>query len=618
MRISFIIAYFFIVFSVNNYAQEVLTGLSGNPVAEEYYKNFISTKKDGPIDTLELPFIDDFSNSYVVPDQNKWSDKYAFINYTYPVSSVSVGVATLDALDYDGSHYINASSLPFVADHLTSKPINLAYNASDSIYLSFYYQPQGLGEMPDPQDSLCLDFFDPLEQNWTKVWAVPGSPLKPFQRVMINIKEEKYLKKGFQFRFRNYASLPEDENQFDRRANVDHWNLDYIILDKNRTISDTVLRDVAFIEPLSSILKDFNAIPWSHFPESYNTQRKPFVEVSYVNHDTITRNVTRSLVITDMNDFKVYSTVPTANDISPGDTARYNIPFDYPFNFLVGDSAEFKIQSILGTDAFDHKPNDTLLFYQNFFDYYAYDDGSAEAGYGLRGEGTKNASVAVKFNTFRPDSLRAVDIYFNKLPDSLNTNFYFYLNIWDNKLGEPGSLRYSQSGMRPVYTDSLNKFHRYKLDSAILVKDTFYIGWSQTVDKLINIGFDRNSPVSNRIFYNLGAKWVISGFKGSLMMRPVVSMSSIIYSVGPDSFSEHFLIYPNPARDFIIIELREQHMSQDNYISIYDFTGKLLLSELLTDKMQLDLRSLSNGIYLLMLENKTNRKQYRQKLLIQR
>lgn len=618
MRLLYCQIYFILFLSISTNAQEALTGLSDNPLAKEYYNNILTSKKSGNGDTLELPFIDDFSGSFVEPDPNKWIDNHAFINNVYGISPVTIGVATLDALDYDGSHYENASVFPFIADYLTSRAINLEYAPSDSIYLSFYYQPQGLGEMPDTQDSLCLDFFDPEELQWINVWSVPGSPLKAFERVMINIKDEKFLKKGFQFRFRNYASLPLADSQADRRSNVDHWNIDYVILDKGRTYTDTVHRDVAFIEPLTSILKDFYSIPWPHFQDAYHTQRKPFIDIVYLNYDTITRNISRSLQITDLYKHSVYNTVPTANDVNPGDTVRYNIPFDYPFNFSVMDSAEFLIKAFLSTDAFDYKTNDTLIFNQKFYDYYAYDDGTAEAGYGLRGEGSRNSSVAVKFNTYRPDTLRAIDIYFNKLPDSLNLNFYFNLNVWNNEKGIPGRIIYSQAEMRPVYTDSLNKFYRYELDSPIFVNDTFYIGWTQMTDKLINIGFDRNRITNNRNFYTLGGKWTLSGYPGSLMIRPVIRMNPIISSTDSKLFSKAIFVYPNPARDFIFIEFPGQMPFGDNYLRIYNFTGKLLISELLNERTQVDLNCLSNGIYLLILENATGRLKHTQKLIIQR
>ena len=459
--------------------------------------------------------------------------------------------------------------------------------------------------MPDPQDSLCLDFFAPDEMEWNTIWSVPGSPLKDFERIMIRISDEKYLKKGFRFRFRNYASLPAAIDQTDRRANVDHWHIDYVILDKNRQLSDTVLRDVAFIEPLLPILKDYDLIPWPHFQQAYNTQRKPFIQIKYINHDTITRNVTRTLQITNLESGHIYSPIPTANDVFSGDIVDFDFPYDYPFIFGVEDSAEFLIRTILSTDAFDYKPNDTLVYRQKFHDYYALDDGTAEAGYGLRGEGTKNASVAVKFNTFHPDTLRAIDMYFNQLPDSLNLNYYFYMNVWDNNNGKPGNLRYSRIGMRPVYTDSLNRFHRYELDSVISVADTFYIGWTQTVDKLINIGFDRNRNNNHRIYYTSGGTWNTSVFQGSLMLRPVVSMTPLIYSTRPVPYREMYSVYPNPTKDYLFIESSEPNYGGPRYLNITDLSGRLILHENLSDRTSINVSGLRSGMYLVSIRDKT-------------
>lgn len=599
-------------------AQETLVGLHGNPVADAFYKNSSNHKKSGLTDTLELPFIDDFSDSYIVPNNKKWADNFAFINANYPVSPVTCNVATMDALDYNGAHYPNASHIPYEADHLSSLPVNLSYHPSDSIFLSFFYQPQGFGEMPDTQDSLCLDFFIPGELRWINVWAVPGSPVKDFERVMICIDDEKFLKKGFRFRFRNYASLPQATDQADRRSNVDHWHIDYVILDKNRSISDTVMRDVAFISPLKTILKDFESIPWPHFQSAYASQRKASIDVKYANYDTITRNVTRELRITDQKSGYTYNPVPTANDINTGDTTYYSFPFDYPFNFVTGDSGEFRIRTILKTDAFDYKPNDTLDYFQRFYDYYALDDGTAEAGYGLRGEGTKNASVAVKFNTFRPDTIRAVDMYFNQLPDSLNLDYYFYLVVWENKNGKPGNIKYSQLGMRPAYSESLNQFHRYKLDSAVSVSDTFFIGWTQTVDKLINIGFDRNRSNTLRNFFTSGGVWTTSSFSGSIMIRPVVKMTQLVHTAPIFPLNNNYLVYPNPANDVLFVEPTDNLFNETLQIFIFDISGRVILSESFTGRLTLNVSEIKNGMYLVSIRNKSGYPLSIQKIIIQR
>jgi len=447
-----------IIYPVTLSSQETVVGLNGNPVAESYYSKHQSAKKAVTVpDTITLPFSDDFSASEVEPDSKLWSDKNAFINNTYAIYPPSAGVATLDALDFRGAHYPGAGSFPYKADYLTSQPIDLNYLPSDSLYLSFFYQAGGLAEPPEKSDSLILDFYDPTTQIWKKIWWAPEihSP-SIFKRVMVKIDDPEYLKKGFRFRLRNYASQLSNPDQYDKRANVDLWHIDYVKLNKNRSVADTVLRDAAFIDPIKSILKDYSSLPWTHFESAYNTQRAPFIEVVIKNHDSISRNIGTALEIRDLLQSKpVYKVPAFNNDLASGDSIRYKFSYNYPFNFASNDSGAFEVKTILQTDFFDNKFNDTLRLVQKFFDYYALDDGTAEASYGFRGPGTKDVSSALKYNAFKGDTLRAVDIYFSQIVDSLNLNYYFYLNVWNDNAGKPGTEIVNQIGMQPAYSDRL-------------------------------------------------------------------------------------------------------------------------------------------------------------------
>ena len=240
--------------------------------------------------------LDDFSYRSPYPDPSLWADNYAYINNGYAVDPPTIGVATMDALDQNGSVYDFATISPetFDADLLTSHPINLNYPASDSIYLSFFYQPQGNGVEPMPHDSLFLDFYDPVGERWVNVWGVPGDTLSAFSQVMVPVRDTLFLKKGFRFGFRNRASLPQNNDYKDKRGNVDHWNIDYVRLDKNRTAADTIIRDVAFYKPIPSLLKNYESIPWDHFGVAYNTLYRQKITLNYFNNDSATRNVTRS------------------------------------------------------------------------------------------------------------------------------------------------------------------------------------------------------------------------------------------------------------------------------------------------------------------------------------
>lgn len=154
--------------------QEYLMGLTGNPVIKSYLKenpNVLNTKNDILVyESLSLPFFDDFSKMTIYPDTSRWLNDEAYINANFPYFPPDFGVATLDAIDAYGNVYPEASVVPFLADRLVSKPIRLdssfiadegvirALNPTDSVYFSFFYQPQGRGDVPLSYDSLLLQF----------------------------------------------------------------------------------------------------------------------------------------------------------------------------------------------------------------------------------------------------------------------------------------------------------------------------------------------------------------------------------------------------------------------------------------------------------------------------
>ncbi|MEY4571910.1 MAG: hypothetical protein RLZ10_1127, partial [Bacteroidota bacterium] len=166
------------------------------------------------IDTIWInnpPFFQDSARIFfqnVVDPNLIWQDSYAYHNYRFAKDPRSIGVVTFDGLDDTGYPYQIGTSVTNYADKLTSKPIDLEpYNASDSIYFSFLYQPEGLGDIPEDGDSLILEFYSPEIQNWNRIWGITGDTVCPFRAVHILISNPIYFQKGFQFRFRNYGSL---------------------------------------------------------------------------------------------------------------------------------------------------------------------------------------------------------------------------------------------------------------------------------------------------------------------------------------------------------------------------------------------------------------------------
>ena len=583
-------------------AQEVITPLYKTGAAQQHHKLF-SSKKSTTTSLLELPVFDDFSNSSLVADSGIWSDYSAFVNNNFAVNPITNGVATLDALDAKGSIYSNAVLYPstFVADALTSRPINLDYPPSDSIYFSFLYQPGGLCDLPEEGDSLMVDFWASDSSRWINIWRVPGTGMHAFKHVMIPLTSQRFLTSDFKFRFRNRASLSRNNDAPDKRSNVDYWHVDYVRLNKDRSASDTIPRDVAFNTPFTSIFKEYTAVPWSHFEEAYNTTLASFISAGYKNNDSITRNVTRSLSIMEpLYGESQPDETPTAQDLPAFEETEVDFILAYDLDFNRGDSALLRFKAALRTDEFDPKVNDTLIHDQLFRDYYAYDDGTAEAGYGLRGDGTASGMVAVRHHSYVPDMLGGLYIFFNQVYDSINLkNYTFKLMVWNDAGGIPGSILWEDPTIRrPIYTPTYSGFVKYEFTEPVPVDGAFYVGWKQYKEYLLNVGLDLNNrPDSPLMYYNIGS-WSESEAPGTILLRPYMYDSSTGMENSAGSEIKALEFYPNPAKDRIWFRLPSNYPGHDILIDIYDTSGRKLHHSVLRSN-SMDVSGFSPGLYYL-------------------
>lgn len=588
---------FLLFIPVHILAQEVVTGLQTNRVLAGN-SNDRRIAKAGMADPVELPFFDDFTGQSFLPSPKRWSDSYAFINNTYSDQQITVGIATLDALDDAGNLYETAVPEGFEADHLTSQPVNLNYLPAENIWLSFYYQPGGLGDAPEINDSLTLQFFAPEELKWYSVWKATGSETEKFKPAIIRIENPRYLKNGFRFRFVNWASLAD----FDDRSmigNCDHWNIDYIYLGRNRSAADTSLADVAFRTPLRSILKTHEAMPWKQFRQVYLQEMGSAIPIHYRNNDRITRNVTRNFEIRDMFTNTIsHSFSAGAANVEPYSDVDYNANLIYTYNNANNDSALFRITCHLKTDDFDPKGNDTISYLQVFSNYFAYDDGSSEGGYGINGQGSRNAMAAYRFKSYIEDTIRAINICFN---DSyLNSNRRaFHLMIWDDNNGLPGNVIYTAEDLLVEPGDKINGFHTYILPDGVPVNGTFYVGWKQISETFLNAGFDVNTPHRGRQYYWLNGVWLQSQKEGSLMIRPVVG-APIKTTSSDDEIPpvyRSFRMWPNPASDYINLDCSDLALSRSAFISVIDLQGREMMR--VPYNAQIDVSGLKQGIYTL-------------------
>jgi hypothetical protein len=580
---------FCLLLSVQLFAQDVYqTNLTANPVLinkwnELQAKGFV---KAAPVmDTI--PFLDDFSYPGPYPDPAHWQDNLVFINRDYAYSPPTIGVATFDGLNEKGYPYdfLAGESSSALADSLTSNPIDLAYPVDDSIYFSFYYQPQGRGNAPAPRDSLVLEFKSPTGTTWDRIWSKTGSVLNfkdtlSWSLVMVPITNPAYLQKGFQFRFKNYATLS---------GSLDHWHIDYVYLNRLRKITDNVFDNVSYVYNHPPLIKTYHQMPWRQYTKAYIA---PSTTNLIKNNSSTAKNVNASHKITDINGVPVFSFTFGNSNVAPYVQNGYYKTTDVidPFPLLTGPTSYFAEATLISSPK-----NDTLRYEQRFGNYFAYDDGTAEAALGME---KPNAELAIKFELNVTDTLRYVDIYFNPL--LTNSALYtFNLKVWADAGGIPGSEIYTSRVLNPRYSNSgINGIIRYGLNqSVILNPGVFYVGFIQNSNKSLNVGLDLNTNNQFNTFYNVGTGWNTLPVAGSPLLHPVFGSDSTVISVPEmDAPLKTVEIYPNPANNDLHVRTLDLANHKIMY-SIVDVYGREVDNKTLITPATIDITDLSKGIY---------------------
>jgi hypothetical protein len=561
---------------------------------------------------LKLPFFEDFSVMKVYPDQSKWTGLSVFVNSSFPDMPPSIGVATLDAIDATGEVYaINDRVTP--SDTLTTKPFNLLpyKNTNAQVVLSFWCQAGGKGEMPDPKDSLVLEYYAPLSHEWIWIWDSSAFSAGAFQQKIFTVPKSFY-EDGFQFRFRNYTSMSINEvkGKYGALSNVDQWHLDYFMMDTMPRASHSTISDIAFVDPLSDLLYDYTTVPWNHvdYAQSIARNKVRYVVRNFNPYETA--NIERSYSVRNVLTQEISNYEVLNGDIGPNSIWIRNDPFDHSFNYEPTPYGKFEVTAFIGTLASQFMGNDTVKYTQLFKDYYAYDDGTAEFGFGISGESTTGAMVACRFPVFRADTIRGIDIFFNKTRNNYTANLYFKLCIWKNKDGKPGdTLFVSEKDFTPDTSMGLLEFKRYMLPLSreIIVDDTVFIGIQQLQEDFLNIGYDISHDNRRNIFVNITGSWYSVDSlnpSGSLMMRPVFSTEEFPSGTGRiESGPATLTVYPNPVTDLLHILIPEVLGSEEGTLFIYDITGRQALAERLSSTVYVGY--LKPGIYLIRLVMKS-------------
>jgi hypothetical protein len=566
---------------------------------------------------LTLPFIEDFSTSTLLPSSKLWKDKQVYINNDFAIGQPSVNVATFDGLDVRGNPYGLGNGYN---DTLTSQSINLSgLVRTDSTYISFFIQPQGLGDKPRSGDSLVLEFRNNrlLPDAWQTVWNASANFYKTdsFSQISIFV-DSAYLHDDFQFRFKNFGS---------KTGNLNNWHVDYIRLDRGRR-PDEFYFDFAVTNNPPSLLTPYSSMPRKQFlinPAS-NTNSTQILNLKNNNSGPNPLNFARSVF--EPSGSRIDSFANSLGNVAGGEISRATINSVVSLaTTLTNDSLVFRSKYYVNSNnTIDNiSANDTLSVNTIFSNFYAYDDGTAEAGYGIK---NKPGAVALGYTLGVSDTLLGVSIFFNQSSIDVSTQ-KFSIVVWGNigtngnGTGETPLKKVFQS--RPTYTNKRNGFYYLQFDQPIILPaGTFYIGWEQSDIFNLNVGLDENyfqngSRLNPNAYFKIDEVgiWERTQLTGALMIRPILGkwLNPPVGLKNKVSLEKWVVaMYPNPTNYFVTIKLPN---NEQPYVELMDLTGKVIVAKTISEN-QLHLPSVSEGMYLVKVTQPSSGQTMIQKLLI--
>ncbi|RYD56499.1 MAG: T9SS type A sorting domain-containing protein [Sphingobacteriales bacterium] len=578
--------------SLPAFSQEMLAPLGYNPARAK--RNVSAKPIYAKTTALTLPFFEDFTYEDD-PDTTRWVERQVYVNNTMGIKPVSRGIATFDGLDQNGIPYDPVLSTHLLyADSLTSQVIDLStLSPADSVYLSFFYQPQGNGFYPEASDSLIVYMKRKITTGaWVKVWAIPGSQLQPFKQAMVAVTNPDFFHADFQFRFVNKASV---------NTNDDVWNVDYIRMAAGRNMYDTLINDVAFSSEPTFILNDYTYMPYHQFMVNPSGELAPAHAASINNLSNSPASVQYDFTATEL-----LTGTPLANEtggpisIAPRQEASLNYS-TYANNIPNGGQyqrAVFENKYFIQARPGEPVSNDTIVREQKFENYLAYDDGSAEKSYYLKLGATLPGKTAIEYRLNRKDTLLGVAIYFaRQVPMAGYKDFSVavYRELGSN--GAPDVVAFQQNFLFPGYLNT-NHFYFYKFDSPVILdKGTFFMGTIQPasgVSDSLYFGLDANRITGNHAYFNVGGFWEPSAVSGAVMIRPVIGW--IIASDVPEVPKKEELwgLYPNPATDIVKLNYSFNHSCT---YEITNTQGRVVQSGALGEDRAVNIQLLMPGVY---------------------
>ncbi len=524
-------------------------------------------------DRLTLPFWDDFSSGLIREDL--WESRGVLASMTLGINPPSIGVCYLDGVDEKGEAYSRELLENGEGDRLTSMPIDLSGLSGDeagTVFLSFFWQAAGRGEMPDNNDQLELHFMNE-EGEWEMVWQVIGGDEEvttDFTQEIIQVSEE-FHHEQFRFRFMHIGRLS---------GPFDTWVLDYIYLDKNRNSSDLFYEDRTLTQLPSSPFGKYGAVPLFELSRKAEEYLGPitgqFKNLSNrfraMEFTVQLRNLQTGALIQNLNVNTPLNPVPQAGERRSFEslTLQEDIeweeedPFDLEALMYLSTGDRYKVESINGRDtvfnfSMDYKVNDTVRFVMPVRDFLAYDNGSVDYSAGIN---QRSGMLALRYEIATPVYIKGISINFTNF---MQRGRSIELMVWDSLGQDPV---YRREVLIPEVED-IAEFAYFSLGSNIRVSGRFYIGFMQFTNDFIYVGLDKSSDSGEDIFYNVSGAWQQNDeVSGNLMMRPHLSINEVVEEP-EEELEEEVRAFPNPVVDRLYLEASEL-----DELGVYDFQGR--------------------------------------------
>ena len=558
--------------------------------------------------TVNIPFWEDFSTSFQVPSETKWSNsENVRISNGLGVNAPSLNVAVFDGVDINGAPYNASSLLNGATDSLTSQLVDLSTlgaDQADSVYLSFFWQLNGNGEIPDSEDSLVLQFKNTLGE-WANTWSQTGgrdNETGEFTQVLIQVPQS-FFHAEFQFRFQSYSRLA---------GAFDTWLVDYIFLNKSRHPNDIASVDRSLTKRPSYLIGPYSAMPTEQFfanPSRYleETGAELFNLNSFfqpIQYSTIVRELTADVLVETLDNETVVNPLTGAFErrsiTSPIlnsnllDASADSLFLETTYFIRSGDN--FFIEDIdPGVDTtfnqlVDYRVNDTVRITTIIDDYLAYDDSDPDFAAGINQRG---GQLAYAYYAEKRALLTHIDINF---PFVQQAGEPIEILVWSKLDGQPESIVFQDpfSVLRP---GSIGELRAYQLDTPVFVQDTFYIGFQQATNEFLAVGLDKNKDTGDKMFFNVSGEWRVNeSVQGSFLMRPRFDKTIASNFVAPTEVAPAPPnIYPNPSSGRLFVE------GSIESLRIFDNWGQQspFLTKTSEGGLWIDLSKNKKGIYLL-------------------